>query len=144
MHLKDSTYGSMKRLSPSITPWNICWDGIVGYSTLHETYCLCVGNHTGHNLHTRGWGDMKMKGQPNRDSNPVPPSQWNNHATKWANKTGLCGRGVNCWTGGGDVSSFSGQEQFTIYLSGRFADRGGNWGWLYQVSSICVSLWQGC
>ena len=30
---------------------------------------------SGHNLHTRGWGDMKMKGEPNRDSNPVPPSQ---------------------------------------------------------------------
>ena len=30
---------------------------------------------SGHNLHTRAWGDMKMKGQPNQDSNPLPPSQ---------------------------------------------------------------------
>ena len=28
----------------------------------------------------RGWGDMKMKGQPNWDSNPVLPSQGSNHA----------------------------------------------------------------
>ena len=44
---------------------------------------------SGHNLHTLGWGDMKMKGQPNRDSNPVPPSQGSNHATDWANIAGL-------------------------------------------------------
>ena len=31
---------------------------------------------------------MKMKGQSNRDSNPVPPSQWINHATNWANEAG--------------------------------------------------------
>ena len=30
------------------------WDGIFGYLTSHEAYCLCVGNHLGHNLHTRG------------------------------------------------------------------------------------------
>ena len=30
------------------------WDGIFGYLTSHEAYCLCVGNHSGHNLHTRG------------------------------------------------------------------------------------------
>ena len=29
-----------------------------------------------------------MKGQPNRDSNPVPLSQETNHATNWANKAG--------------------------------------------------------
>ena len=44
---------------------------------------------SGHKLHTRGWGEMKMKGQPNRDLNPVPPSQWKNHATNWANEAGL-------------------------------------------------------
>ena len=32
----------------------------------------------------------EMEGQPNRDSNPVPPSQGNNHATNWANEAGLC------------------------------------------------------
>ena len=64
-------------------------DGIFGYLTSHEAYCLCVGNHSGHNLQTRGWGDMKMKGQPNRDSNPVSPSQETNHATNWANEAGL-------------------------------------------------------
>ena len=68
-------------------------DGIFGYLTSHEAYCLCVGNHSGHNLHTRGWGDMKMKGQPNRDSNPVPPSEWRNHATDWVNEAGSV-----CWT----------------------------------------------
>ena len=26
------------------------WDGIFGYLTSHEAYCLCVGNHSGHNL----------------------------------------------------------------------------------------------
>ena len=57
------------------------WDGIVGSLTWHEAYGLCLGNHTGHNLHTRGWGDMKMKSQPHRDLNPVPLSQWKNHAT---------------------------------------------------------------
>ena len=31
---------------------------------------------------------MKMKGQPNRDLNPVPPSQWRNHATNWAKEAG--------------------------------------------------------
>ena len=31
---------------------------------------------------------MNMKGLPNRDSNPVPPSQWNNHAINWAYKNG--------------------------------------------------------
>ena len=31
---------------------------------------------------------MKMKGQPNRDLNPVPPSQETNHATNWANEAG--------------------------------------------------------
>ena len=37
--------------------------------------------------HTRmRW--YEMKGQPNRDSNPVPPSQRSNHATNWANKAG--------------------------------------------------------
>ena len=40
------------------------WDGIVGYLTSHEAYCLCVGNHSGHNLHTRGWGDMRWKASP--------------------------------------------------------------------------------
>ena len=30
------------------------WDGIFGYLTSHEAYCLCVGNRAGHNLHTRG------------------------------------------------------------------------------------------
>ena len=30
----------------------------------------------------------EMKGQPNRDSNPVPPSQETNHATNWANEAG--------------------------------------------------------
>ena len=30
------------------------WDGIFGYLTSHEAYCLCVGNRSGHNLHTRG------------------------------------------------------------------------------------------
>ena len=29
---------------------------------------------------------MKMKGQTNQDSNPVPPSQGSNHATDWANE----------------------------------------------------------
>ena len=29
---------------------------------------------------------MKMKGQPNRDSNPVPPSQGSNHAINSANE----------------------------------------------------------
>ena len=48
-----------------------------------------VGNHIGDNLHTRGWGDVKMKDQPHRDLNPVPLSQWKNHATNWANKAGL-------------------------------------------------------
>ena len=58
------------------------WDGIVGYLTSHEAYCLCVGNHSGHYLHSRmRW--YEMKGQPNRDSNPVPPSQETNHATNW-------------------------------------------------------------
>ena len=33
---------------------------------------------------------MMMKGQPNRDSNPVPPSQVSNHATDCANKAGSC------------------------------------------------------
>ena len=32
------------------------------------------------------WYDMK--GQPNRDSNPVPLSQETNHATNWANEAG--------------------------------------------------------
>ena len=32
------------------------------------------------------WYDMK--GQPNRDSNPVPPSQGSNHSTNWANEAG--------------------------------------------------------
>ena len=50
------------------------WDGIVGYLTLHEAYCLWEGNHSGHNLHTQGWGDMKMKSQSTLDSNPVPPN----------------------------------------------------------------------
>ena len=45
---------------------------------------------SGHNLHTPGWGDMKMKGQPNQDLNPVPPIQGSNHATNWANK-------ADCW-----------------------------------------------
>ena len=30
------------------------WDGLVGYLTSHEAYCLCIGKHSGHNLHTRG------------------------------------------------------------------------------------------
>ena len=29
-----------------------------------------------------------MKGQPDRDSNPVPPSQWSKHATNHANEAG--------------------------------------------------------
>ena len=65
------------------------WDGIFGYLTSNEACYLCVGNHTSHNLHTRGWGDMRMKVQPNRDSNPVPPSQWRNQATDWANEAGF-------------------------------------------------------
>ena len=35
----------------------------------------------------------EMKGQPNRDSNTVPPSQETNHATNWANEAGL---GLQC------------------------------------------------
>ena len=27
-------------------------DGIFGYLTSHEAYCLCVGKHSGHYLHT--------------------------------------------------------------------------------------------
>ena len=27
---------------------------IFGYLTSHEAYCLCVGNHSGHNLLARG------------------------------------------------------------------------------------------
>ena len=53
------------------------WDRILGYLAWHEAYCLCVGNHTGHNLHTRGWGDMKVKGQPNRDSTRLNTSASN-------------------------------------------------------------------
>ena len=53
---------------------------------MHEANCLWVGNHSGHNLHTWGWGDRMMKGQPNRDSNSVPPSQGINQATNWANE----------------------------------------------------------
>ena len=30
----------------------------------------------------------EMKGQSNRDSNPVPTSQETNHATNWANEAG--------------------------------------------------------
>ena len=30
------------------------------------------------------WYDMK--GQPNRESNPVPPSQGSNHSSNWANE----------------------------------------------------------
>ena len=66
--------------------WQQQWDGIVSYLTSYEAYCLWVGNHSRHNLHTRGWGDTKMKGQPNQDSNPVPPSQGSNHTTDWANE----------------------------------------------------------
>ena len=36
------------------------------------------------------WYDMK--GQPNRDSNPVLPSQGSNHSTNWANEAGEFGR----------------------------------------------------
>ena len=43
---------------------------------------------SGHNLLTQGRGDMMMKGQPNRDSNPVPPSQGSNHTTACANEAG--------------------------------------------------------
>ena len=32
---------------------------------------------------------MMMKGQPNRDSNPVPLSQGSNHSTNWANEAGV-------------------------------------------------------
>ena len=32
-----------------------------------------------------------MKGQPNRDSNPTPPSQETNQASNWANKAGSHG-----------------------------------------------------
>ena len=42
----------------------IGWDGIFGYLTSHEAYCLCVGNHSGHNLYTRGWGDMTWRASP--------------------------------------------------------------------------------
>ena len=35
---------------------------------------------------------MKMKGQPNMDSNPVSPSQGSNYATDWANEAGY----ANC------------------------------------------------
>ena len=74
------------------------WDGIVGYLTSHEAYRLWVGNHSGHNLHTRG--------KPNRNSNPVPPNQRSNHATNWAIEAGWTlwdpkarskGRGVWAW-----------------------------------------------
>ena len=47
---------------------------------------------SGHDLHTRGW-DLRMKGQPNPDSNPVLPCQGSNHATKWANESG-----EPCWS----------------------------------------------
>ena len=40
------------------------WDGIFGYLTSHEAYCLCVGNHSDHYLHTRGWGDMTWRASP--------------------------------------------------------------------------------
>ena len=30
------------------------WNGIFGYLTSYEAYCLYVGNHSAHNLHTRG------------------------------------------------------------------------------------------
>ena len=32
---------------------------------------------------------MMMKGKPNRDSNPVLPSQESNYATNWAIEAGL-------------------------------------------------------
>ena len=40
------------------------WDGIVGYLTSHEAYCLCIGNHSGHYLQTQGWGDMRWRATP--------------------------------------------------------------------------------
>ena len=60
------------------------WDSWLFNS--YEAYCLCVGNHSGHNLHTWGWGDMKMKGQPNLDLNPLPSSQGSNRVADWANE----------------------------------------------------------
>ena len=41
---------------------------------------------SGHDIHTLGWGDVKMKGQPNWFSNPIPPSKGSNHATGWTNE----------------------------------------------------------
>ena len=38
----------------AVIQWMDGMDGIFGYLTLHEAYCLCVGNRSGHNLHTRG------------------------------------------------------------------------------------------
>ena len=40
--------------SEETNPNPVGWNGIFGYLTSHEAYCLCVGNHSGHNLHTRG------------------------------------------------------------------------------------------
>ena len=41
------------------------WYRIAGYLTLHEAYGFCVGNHTGHNLHTMmRWHEDEEPAQP--------------------------------------------------------------------------------
>ena len=66
----DIPKGDPKR---SHVGWMDRREGMVGYLTSHEAYRLCVGNHSGHNLHTQGWEDMKMKGQPNCRSHAETP-----------------------------------------------------------------------
>ena len=96
-----------------IVPWRF-YNMMELKNKLHGAYCLLVGNHSGHNLHTWGWGDMKTKGQPNWDSNTGPPSQGSNHATNWANEAGPedCRTNYNSWAGLGIVYwTFQEEEQ---------------------------------
>ena len=39
------------------------WDSWL-FNLAWSIYCLCVGNHSGHYLHTWGWGDMRWKASP--------------------------------------------------------------------------------
>ena len=50
---RESVWGWMYIVSQYwILPRRMGWDWIVGYLTSHEASYLCVGNRSGHNLHT--------------------------------------------------------------------------------------------
>ena len=64
------------------------WDGIGGYLTLHEAYCLWVGNHFQVIIYTHDDEVIWDEGPAQPGFEPSTTQSRSNHATDWASEAG--------------------------------------------------------